>query len=82
MKIPALKLNDRIEVWWRDIVANAKWLSDKEASCEQPSVCQTMGYFLNVADGCLRVSGSRTSEQERDVVVIPLGNIYKVLRLK
>lgn len=82
MKVSSLKLNDKVEVRWLDIVADSRWLDYDDAKTMPATVCSTVGYFCNISDGCLRLSCSINEDGQRDLVIIPVGTIYKISRLK
>ena len=77
-----LKLNDLIEVFWLDIVANASWLSLEKAQNYNPSKCYSVGYYINEDDTVLRISESINDDGERSICVILKGCIKSINKLK
>lgn len=79
-----MKKNTLIEIVWDDIVADAVWLSEQKAA-EFPVIqCKTAGYFLNKTKKVIRISPTIqiNGDKERDIVVIPMGVVKKIRRLK
>lgn len=79
-----MKKNTLIEVCWDDIVADSAWLSELKASYYPATECKTVGYFLNKTKTVLRLSATiqLCDRPERDIIVIPVGVIKKIRRLK
>lgn len=79
-----VKKNQLVEVLWDDIIADSAWMSELKAAYYPATKCKTVGYFINKTKTVLRLSGTIQicDKPERDVVVIPVGVIKKIRRLK
>lgn len=84
MKMPKLKLNDRIEVEWVDSYTNAGWLDKEEAEKRPDLDCKTIGYYLKHDKELLWLSHSigRKTSSARDVSVITRGTIQNITKLE
>ncbi|KKK51886.1 hypothetical protein LCGC14_3110480 [marine sediment metagenome] len=79
-----MKKNTLIEIEWEDIVSDSAWLIEEVAVKEPLTQCKSVGYFLNKTKEVIRLSSSIQlgKDSERDVIVIPLGVVKKIRRLK
>jgi hypothetical protein len=83
MRLPKLKLNDIVEVIWADIVQDPTWQSEEGAAEALPTLCRSLGYYLNHTSKVLRISESLNCDMhQRSVQVLPLGTVLKVKKLK
>ena len=76
-----MKLNDRIEIHWTDVVEDPRWMTPEEAGQVPPeSQCRTIGYFLKESEDAIWISsmiGPRKASS-RSSIFIPKGMITKM----
>jgi len=82
MRLPRLKLNDAVEVVWTDIVQDPAWQSEDVAAKALPTLCRSLGYYLNHTSKVLRISESLNRDiNQRSVQVFPMGAVLRVKKL-
>ena len=71
-------------MFWDDIVSDSAWLPEQKAADYPVTQCKSVGYFVNKTKDILRLSATIQlgKDPERDVIVIPLGVVKKIRRLK
>lgn len=78
-----LHKNDMVEVIWMDIVHDSTWQSEEDAAKAKPTLCKSLGYYLNRKGRCLRISESLNRDlNQRSVQVMPLGTVLSIKKLK
>jgi len=82
MKVPRLKFNDIVEVIWLDATSDSGWRNEEKVKKDAPAVCHSVGYFSSQSQTALIISPDRNSLKDRSSVVIPLGMLKKVRKLK
>lgn len=65
--------------WW-DIVEDPDWQDTGKAEITGTATCQTLGFYLNKDKDCVRLS-STISQDQRNVIVIPLGCVINVIKV-
>jgi len=75
------KKNTILLVDWVDITDHNDWYPEEKAEKKELSKCQSVGYYLNHDNESLRIS-STISGNDRSVIVIPMGCVKKVKKLK
>ena len=81
--IKRLKKNDPIEVIWLDVIQNPAWQEEADAARALPSLCRSLGYYLNHTSKLLRISESLNRDlTQRSVQTFPIGVVLKINKLK
>lgn len=73
-----IKAGTLLIVTWNDIVEVANWTSDEDARNLKPTVCKTVGWFVNDDKDVVRLTWSVAEDGDKSVVVIPKGCIQDV----
>jgi hypothetical protein len=71
------KTGDLLVVRWKDIVSVEEWIPDDDAESLPPMDTVTVGWFVNNADDCIRLT-STVNEDSKNLIVIPHAVIYKI----
>ena len=84
MKIPKLKLFQKIEVHWLDAVFDNNWQKIAKAMTKSSEAdTYTLGYYLNHDKDILYIAHTKGEKMEHDMMPaqIPIGMIKKVKKI-
>ena len=79
-----MKLNERIEIEWLDIVDDSSWVEYTDAVKVPTDVyCKSVGYFLKENDQFIWLSPTigRNRRGSRSFIIIPKGTVQKIRKL-
>lgn len=82
MKMPKLKLNDKIIVSWIDTVSTSGWLNGETLEKFSTSQTWTMGFFYSVDKNMIKLSHTVNDMGDRDCTAIPIDMIKKIKKFK
>lgn len=78
MRVRKYKFNQKLEVFWMDIVEDPAWIDAEEMDKRPEADCMTLGYYHHHDKEFLYLSHT-VSGKERSKTTIPLGTIKKIL---
>lgn len=86
MKLPKLKLHQKLEIEFHDIHSHSDgWKTHRESMDEPAYVCRAVGTYLGTTKGREVVIGTLSSVKSDDFgirVYVPVGTITKIRKLK
>jgi len=82
MRVPKLAYNDIVEIIWLDATSDSSWRNEERVKTDVPAICYSVGYFSTQSQIAIVISPDRNNLKDRSSVVIPLGMIKKVRKLK
>ena len=82
MKIPKLKYNDIVEIIWLDATSDSSWRYEDKVKKDKPAICHTVGYYVTQDKVAIVVSPDWSDSKERSSIVLPLGMMKKIRKLK